>query len=100
MSHELMVLGYLTDIKNRKPRVTFAKYRLSDHCLVIEKGRHKRPSVPREERFFQFCPSTVENEIHFLIQCSTHKNGNELFNMTQREVPNYVNSDNKSQLIS
>ena len=47
--------SYLTNIKNRKLRVTFTKYRLSDHCLMIEKGRRKRPSVPREERFCPFC---------------------------------------------
>ena len=57
--------SYLTDIKNRKHRVTFTKYRLSDHCLMIEKGRHKRPLVPREERYCPFTP-TVESEIHFL----------------------------------
>ena len=35
--------SYLSDIKNRKYRVTFTKFRLSDHGLMIEKGRHKRP---------------------------------------------------------
>ena len=63
---------------------------------MIEKGRHKRP---REERFCLFCPSTVENEIHFLTQCSTYKNRTELFNMIEREVSNFVNLDNKSQFI-
>ena len=91
--------SYLADIKNRNHRVTFAKYRLSDHCLMLEKGRHKRPVLPREERFCSFCPSTVENEIHFLTQCSTYKNRNELFNMIAKEVPNFVNLDNKSQYI-
>ena len=86
--------SYLTDIKNRKLKVTFTKYRLSDHCLMIGKGRHKRPSVPREERFCPFCPSTVENEIHFLTQCFAYKNRNELFNMIQREVSNFINLDN------
>ena len=66
---------------------------------MIETGRHKRPSVPREERFCPFCTSTVESEIHFLTQCSAYKNRNELFIMIQREVPNSVNLDNKSQYI-
>ena len=91
--------SYLADIKNRNHRVAFTKYRLSDHCLMIEKGRHKRPVLPREERFCPFCPSTVENEIHFLTQCSAYKNRNELFNMIAKEVPNFVNLDNKSQYI-
>ena len=80
-SQKLKFESYLTDVKNRKLRVIFTKYRLSDHCLMIEKGRHKRSSVPREECFCSFCPSTVENEIHFLTQCSAYKNRNELFNM-------------------
>ena len=91
--------SYVADIKNRNHRVTFTKYRLSDHCLMIEKGMHKRPVLPREERFCPFCPSTVENEIHFLTQCSAYKNRNELFNMIVKEVPNFVNLDNKSKYI-
>ena len=31
--------NYLYDIKSRKHRVTFSKFRLSDHCLMVEKGR-------------------------------------------------------------
>ena len=91
--------SYLTDIKNRKHRVTFTKYRLSDHCLMIEKGRHKWPLVPREERYCPFCTSTVESEIHFLTQCSAYKDRTELFDFIEREVPNFVNLDNKSQFI-
>ena len=60
---------------------------------------HKRPVLPREERFCLFCPSIVENEIHFLTQCSAYKNRNELFNMIAKEVPNFVNLDNKSKYI-
>ena len=88
-----------TDIKNRKHRVTFTKYRLSDHCLMIEKGRHKRPLVPREERYCPFSTSTVEIEIHFLTQCSAYKDRSELFDFIEREVPNFVNLHNKSQVI-
>ena len=39
--------SYLSDIKNRKYRVTFTKFRLSDHDLMIEKGRHKCPKIPK-----------------------------------------------------
>ena len=61
-------------------------------------------SSPIEERFCPLCPSTVENEIHFLTQCSAYKNRNELnrnelFNFDSREVPNFVNLYNKSQFI-
>ena len=37
----------LIDTNNRKHRVAFTKLRLSDHNLLIEKGRHRRPITPR-----------------------------------------------------
>ena len=38
--------SYLSDIKNIKYGVTFTKFRLTDHCLVIEKGRHNAQKSP------------------------------------------------------
>ena len=48
--------SYLSDIKNRKYRVTCTKLRLSDHCLMVEKGRHKRPKNPQRTTFLSFLP--------------------------------------------
>ena len=61
--------NYLTTIKNRKQRVTFTKLRLSDHNLLIEEGRRRRPRIPREQTLCPLCSQEVENEIHFLITC-------------------------------
>ena len=91
--------NYLVDIKNRKHRVTFTKFRLSDHCLMIERGRHKRPIIPREQRFCPVCPTKVENEAHFLIQCNAYKNRNELFITVETEVPHFVNLNVQAQFI-
>ena len=91
--------SYLADIKNRKLRVTITEHRLSDQCLMIEKGRHKRSSIPREERFCPFYLSTVEIEIRFLTQCIAYNHRNKLFNMIRREVPTFANLDNESQFI-
>ena len=44
--------SYLTDIKNRKLRVTFTKYRLLDHCLVIEKGKTQTAISTQEKNTF------------------------------------------------
>ena len=41
---------YLVDITSRRHRVTYTKFRLSDHSLVIGEGRRKRPKVPIDER--------------------------------------------------
>ena len=38
----------LIDTNNRKHIVAFTKLRLSDHNLMMEKGRHRRPITPRE----------------------------------------------------
>ena len=40
---------YLSLVKNRTHRRTLTKLRLSDHCLAIEKGRHSKPPVTRED---------------------------------------------------
>ena len=63
---------YLTIIDNRKLRVMYTEFRLSDHKLAIEEGRRKRPFVPREQRMCPLCSLEVENEIHFLIHCNKY----------------------------
>ena len=36
---------------------------------MIEKGRHIKPKLERNERKGYFCKSEIENEEHFLICC-------------------------------
>ena len=45
----------------------FTKFRLSNHSLMIEKGRYT--NIELGDRSCPFCPDQVENEIHFLVQC-------------------------------
>ena len=64
---------------------------------MIEKGWHKRPIIPREQ-----CLSNlplVENEVHFLTQCSAYANRNDLFTAIEKEVPNFVNLNVQAQFI-
>ena len=61
---------YLTDIKNTNTRKNVTKFRLSNHKLMIEVGRHQK--VDTEQRFCPFCPNTVEDESHFLLYCPTY----------------------------
>ena len=65
---------YLNVIRNTTTRQSLTKFRLSNHILNIEKGRHTTPKTPKELRFCPFCPTEVENEEHFLINCSAYKN--------------------------
>ena len=81
---------YLSTIKNRKQRVAFTKYRLSDHTLQIENGRRKNPKIPRELRICPICRVEVENEIHFLLKCEAYLDREEFLNwITTSHVPNF-----------
>ena len=61
---------YLTDIKNVHERITVTKFRLSNHRLMIEVGRHN--NTPKEERFCPFCPQAIEHEFYFMFTCPTY----------------------------
>ena len=57
---------YFDYIKNVKHLKAFIKFRVSDHNLLIEEGRRKRPIIPRNERLCKTC-NKIEDESHFLI---------------------------------
>ena len=61
---------YLRIVKNTKDRISMTKFRLSNHKLMIEKGRHR--DLDRNMRICPFCTS-VEDEIHFLTKCETFR---------------------------
>jgi hypothetical protein len=48
------------------------KIRISVHSLNIETGRYN--STPREQRLCKFCPSSVEDEKHFILHCPKYQN--------------------------
>ena len=62
--------NYLLRIKNSKVRVQVSKFRLSNHKLMIETGRHRK--LAKENRICPFCPCSVETEIHFLFHCPVY----------------------------
>ena len=62
---------YLTKIKNVAVRKNVTKFRLSNHKLMIEVGRHKK--LPANERYCPFCPENVEDESHFLFHCPIYR---------------------------
>ena len=61
---------YLSAVKNVSERVSISKLRLSNHCLMIEKVRHT--NTEPDKRFCPFCPSLVEDELHFVIRCPVY----------------------------
>ena len=60
---------YLKTVKNIKDRISMTKFRLSNHTLMIEKGRHL--NLDKADRKCPFCLS-FEDEAHFLLSCRTY----------------------------
>ena len=62
-------------------RNAICKLRLSAHNLLIETGRYAKPrSVPRPERIRKHCKlNCIENQIHFLSQCSLYQPERNIF---------------------
>ena len=72
LERDYKLAEYLSTVRDRKQRQILTKYRLSDHQLAIETGRHKKSWQPKENRICGHCSTgEVETEMHFLLQCET-----------------------------
>ena len=58
------------DNPNFNFRKNISKLRISDHNLLIERGRYSK--IPRNQRTCSSC-SIVEDEKHFLLECEIKK---------------------------
>ena len=66
--------SYLDIVKDFKIRRTLTRFRLSNHVLAIEKGRHSKPKIPVEERLCNYCSmNCIEDEYHFLCVCPAYE---------------------------
>ena len=91
---------YLSEIKKVSVRTHMSKFRLSNHRLMIEVGRHN--GTPKEERFCHFCPLKIENELHFLFECPIFSNLRaRLIDPITNAIPGftYLSGDSKLQLL-
>ncbi len=67
-------------IKPFKERQILSKYRLSDHDLEIERGRHRQTWTEREQWICRHCDlQQIEDEKHFLMMCPKYLNVRETF---------------------
>ena len=70
-NHELA--DYLLSVIDVKQRQILTKYRLSDHNLAVETGRHRLTWLPREHRMCGHCQAEkVETEEHFVLHCKKY----------------------------
>ena len=72
---DMKLEGYLSYLR-RNDRTILTKFRVSDHKLMIEVGRHKRPPIPRANRTCFWCHNEIEDEQHFLIACQLYGSRN------------------------
>ena len=68
LKQNLSVESYLS-ISNFEYRKLITKLRISEHNLLIEKGRHL--NIPREQRLCSHC-KCIDDEKHFLLHCTTN----------------------------
>ena len=92
---------YLVKIKNHKHRKALTRFRLSCHPLMIEKGRHQKPPLPRPERTCHYCPSEIEDELHFITSCPRYDNERiPLYRTAIENSIHFENLSNESKLFS
>ena len=71
IKQKLGMENYLDVITNIKRRSQLSKLRLSNHVLMIEKGRHS--GIEACDRVCPLCQNgNVEDELHFLLKCKTY----------------------------
>lgn len=76
---------YLYVIKNSRHRKSLSRFRISNHELLIEKGRHMRPRLERLDRKCFICKTEVEDEKHFLVKCPLYENQRDSLYQTCRQ---------------
>ena len=86
--------SYLEQVTVIKFRTAITKLRLSSHRLAVETGRFNRPvATPLNERKCTLC-NTLEDEFHFLFECSLYRNLRKTFLprsfWKRRNIPNAI----------
>ena len=99
IKHEPHTEKYLTKILNISDRIALTRFRLSNHSLMIEKGRHLNISCVAQ-RTCPFCPEEIENELHFLLDCKTYSQLREkLFDQIHTTIINFNYPRDKQSLF-
>jgi len=92
---------FLDTIKNPLHKKCINKFRLGNHKLHIETGRHTVPKIPENLRICSFCHlDEVENESHLLFSCNFYQKIRKKIFQEINEKYNHFNSlDNTSKIL-
>lgn len=104
LNRDYTVAEYLSNVTDPKLRKSLTRYRLSEHSLAIEKGRHRQTWLPREDRLCIYCKQgEVETELHFLTTCPLYQDIRDIYfpqiTNTQREFENRTNIEKLPYLL-
>ena len=92
---------FLDTIKNPLHKKCINKFRLGNHKLRVETGRHTVPKTPENLRICSFCHlDEVENEYHFLFSCTFYEEIRKKIFLEIHEKYSHFNSlDNTSKIL-
>ena len=68
---EIGLEKYLTEVTSVHDRTILTKLRLSNHSLMIEKGRHLNLEI--NQRLCPLCSLSIEDELHFVMFCNIYQ---------------------------
>lgn len=89
--------AYLNTIKSFETRKQLCNFRVSNHKLQIETGRHN--NIALENRLCDQC-HVLEDELHFLIECSKYNTQREeLFNIVSNSCQIFSTLSNENKMI-
>ena len=91
----------LNPINNPLHKKTLNKFRLGNHQLLIETGRHTNPKTPENLRICPFCHlNEVENETHFIFSCQLYNSlSSKFFADVNERYPIFNALDNNLKII-
>ena len=91
---------YIDLVPNRSQRADLTRIRISSSHLGIEKLRYKKPTIPEDQRYCNYCtPSGVDNDLpgyvdsehHFLVSCNSFTlKRNCLFGRLNSIIPGFL----------
>ena len=88
--------SYLS-ISNYEYRKLITKLRISEHNLLIEKGRHL--NIPREQRLCSHC-KCIDDKIRFLLHCTINSELRSILNNENQIFNNSSESEKLSYILN
>ena len=98
VKNDTILENYLLSVENVANRTALTKFRLSNHNLMIEKGRYQKSDL--QDRTCPFCPDQIEDEMHFLLKCPIYQElRHKLFDDIRATIMGFYQPQNENFLF-